>query len=263
MSSSTPQSTSDRPLAAIILAAGKGTRMDSDLPKVAIDVAGQPIVAWVVDAVRQAGASRVLLVVGHEAQIIRDLMQADDITFVDQVPQDGTAHAVECCREAMADFSGDVLVLAGDGPLLQAATIETMLERHCATNAAATLATSVIDDPTGYGRIVRDDAGRFAAIVEHRSASEEELAIHEVYPSYAVFDAAALFESLTDLEPDPRSGEYYLTALPQRLMAAGSVVEIVDAVPPQDVLSINTPQQLSEVEAILKARLGEGVESTP
>ncbi len=248
-----------RPLAAIILAAGKGTRMNSDLPKVAHEVAGRPMVMWVVDAVRRAGASRIVLVVGHAADTVRACFAGDDadIEYVMQAEQLGTGHAVEQCREAFAGFAGDVLVLAGDGPLIRPATIDAMLERHRGDAAAATLATSVVEDPTGYGRVIRDAGGGFAAIVEQKNATPEQLAVCEIYPSYACFDAEAMFDQLARLERDPVSGEYYVTELPAMLRAAGRTVAVVDAVPPEDVLSINTPQQLAEVDAILRHRLAE------
>ena len=230
--------------------------MQSDLPKVLHAVCDRPMVAWVVDAVRAAGATRIVLVVGFGADLVRQAFEGDDddIEFVIQAEQNGTGHATQCAQPALADFTGDVLVLAGDGPLIQAGTIDTMWARHRDTRAAATLATSVIEDPTGYGRVVRDADGRFEAIVEHKSATPEQRAIHEIYPSYACFEAGGLFDCLERLEPDATSGEYYVTEVPAMMRAAGQRVEVVDAVPPEDVLSINTPEQLAQVEAILAAR---------
>ncbi|MHC5003739.1 MAG: NTP transferase domain-containing protein [Planctomycetota bacterium] len=245
-----------RPLGAIILAAGKGTRMNSDLPKVVHAVAGRPMLWWVVKAVRAAGAERIVIIVGHGAETVREIFAGDDddIEFVVQEEQLGTGHATLCAERTLHDFAGDVLVLAGDGPLIRASTITRMRERHLDTRADATLATARVEDATGYGRVVRDDAGRFAAIVEHKNATPEQRAIREIYPSYACFDRAMLMESLRALEPDAVSGEYYLTEIPGRLARSGHRVEIVDAVPPEDVLSINTLEQLAQVEAILTAR---------
>lgn len=231
--------------------------MNSDLPKVAHEVAGSPIVRWVVEACRESGADPIVLVVGHAAEIVRQIFAGDhdDIVFVMQHEQRGTGHAVMCTTEALSAFDGDVLVLAGDGPLIRAETIRQMREHHTATGAAATLATSVIDDPTGYGRIVRDADGRFRAIVEHRDATPEQLKIREVYPSYACFDAGTLFASLEKLQPNAKSGELYVTDVPAILLTAGERVELLPAVPPEDVLSINTPEQLAEVDSILTSRL--------
>ncbi|HBZ97324.1 MAG TPA: glycosyl transferase family 2 [Phycisphaerales bacterium] len=251
----TSQSQSGRPVAAIVLAAGKGTRMGGDLPKVAFEVAGRPMVNWVVDALRSSGVQRVLLVVGYKSDHVRSLFDDDGhIEYIEQHEQLGTGHAVLCCHEALNGFEGDLVVLAGDGPLIRSETIDTLLRTHRHASAAATLATSHIEDPTGYGRIVRDDHGRFEAIVEHKNASDAVLAIHEVYPSYACFDADAMFGCLKSLPADAVTGEYYLTEVPAMLHTSGSTVEVVDAVPSEDVLSINTPDQLSEVDAILRSR---------
>jgi len=249
--------TTSRALAAVILAAGRGTRMQSDLPKVAHLVAGRSIVNWVVDACRAAGADPIVLVVGHGAESVRACFAGDDddLRFALQAEQRGTGHATLCAGGALDGFTGDVLVLAGDGPLIRASTIRLMVDRQRQTHAAATMATSHIPDPTGYGRIVRDDGGRFAAIVEHRNASEEIRRIREVYPSYACFDARKLLDILRTLRPDEGSGEYFITDVFTVLRERGERVEIVDAVPPEDVLSINTPAQLAEVDAILRARL--------
>ena len=255
--SATNSPSSTRPLAAIILAAGKGKRMNSDLPKVVHKVAGQSMVRWVVHACRESGADPIVLVIGHGGETVREAFHGDDrdIRYAIQDQQLGTGHATLCAKEALGDFDGDVLVLAGDGPLIRAATIKLMHRRHVETGAAATMATSVIPDPTGYGRIVRDASGRFDAIVEHKNATEAQRKIHEVYPSYACFDAMLLFEMLHQVGPDTVSQEYYLTDLFRMLKERGKRIEIVDAVPPEDILSINDPAQLAEVDEILRKRL--------
>ncbi|MGY8753159.1 MAG: NTP transferase domain-containing protein [Phycisphaerales bacterium] len=243
---------SNKPLAAIILAAGKGTRMGSDLPKVVHEVAGKPMVQWVVDAVREAGADRVILVIGHGAEIVKKAIP--NCEYVIQDPQLGTGHAVLVCKETLADFDGDILILGGDGPLLRASTVHDMVALQNETSASATLATSIIPDPTGYGRIVRDGNNTFSAIIEHKNATPAQLEIHEVYPSYAVFEAEKLWECLDSLEPNPLTNEYYLTEVPRMLKERGETVEVINAVAPEDILSINTQEQLHEVEAFLLAR---------
>ena len=254
---------------AIILAAGKGTRMKSDLPKVLHPIGGRPMVRAVVDACRGAGCGRVILVVGYKQELVREAL-ADDPTveFAVQEEQLGTGHAVVSAaplmqREAAAGGNA-VFVLAGDGPLIRAATLRTLLDRHRSTGSLATLATSVIDDPSGYGRIVREPMhaapgsplGRFVGIVEHKDAAPEQLKIREVNPSYYCFDARALFAALARVTPNASSGEYYITDVPGLLLAEGERVEVIDAVPPEDVLSINTPEQLAAVDAIFRGRAG-------
>jgi len=254
------QAKTTTPLAAIILAAGKGTRMDSDLPKVVHKVAGKPMVQWVVDAVREAGADRVILVVGHGASIVKN--EIPNCEYVLQEPQLGTGHAVLVCKEALADFEGNILILGGDGPLLRASTVHDMVVLQENTSAEATLATSVIPDPTGYGRIVRDEQNKFSAIIEHKNATPEQLEIHEVYPSYAVFESNSLWACLDVLKPNELTNEYYLTEVPRMLKDSGKTVEIINAVAPEDILSINTPEQLNEVELFLLARNNSEAEKT-
>lgn len=255
-------------LAAIILAAGKGTRMKSDLPKVAHEVAGRPMVWWVARACAQAGCSRIVLVVGHQREVVEGIFEGFDepgvsVEFAVQEPQLGTGHAVQCAMGCVEDLIGlgggaDVFVLAGDGPLIRAETLLTLRSRHDAAGASASLATAVIDDPSGYGRIVRDGGGAFRGIVEHKNCTDEQLAIREVNPSYYCFDGAALARSLPRLARDEKSGEYFITDVPGLLLAGGERVEVVGAVPAEDVLSINTPEQLRAVDLILRGRAGEG-----
>ncbi|MBI1375453.1 MAG: NTP transferase domain-containing protein [Phycisphaera sp.] len=258
------ESTNTRPLEAIILAAGKGTRMGSDLAKVLHPVADRPMVDWVLDACEAVGCRRNVVVVGHQADAVRDaLSDRATCVFVEQTEQLGTGHAVMVTEPAYPDAASratDVLVLCGDGPLIRTETLQTMLDTHRAAHAAATLATAVLDDPTGYGRIVRDDAGRFERIVEHKDATDAERAIHEVNPSYYCFDAAALFDTLSRVTNDNAKGEYYITDVLGLLIEAGERVEVIDAVPAEDVLSINTPEQLAEVDAILRQRVNANTE---
>jgi bifunctional UDP-N-acetylglucosamine pyrophosphorylase/glucosamine-1-phosphate N-acetyltransferase len=243
----------------VILAAGKGTRMPGDGPKVTREVAGRPMIRWVVEAVRDVGARPIVLVVGHGAEYVREVFRGDDgdLVSVVQEQQLGTGHATACARNALAGFDGDVLVLAGDGPLIRAETIRTLVDRHRDSGAAGTLATSTVEDATGYGRIVRGDDGRFEAIVEHASATDTQREIREIYPSYACYDAQLLFATLARLDADEASGELRVTDVPAMLKADGHDVELVDGFPPQDVLSINTPEQLDEVGEILSRRLEE------
>ncbi|MBX2853289.1 MAG: NTP transferase domain-containing protein [Phycisphaeraceae bacterium] len=243
---------------AIIMAAGKGTRMGGDLPKVIHEVAGKPMVYWVVKACKEAGAQRCILVIGYKGELVREALAGEDgVEFVEQTEQLGTAHAVQMAEPAFdGQPIGDLFVLAGDGPLIRAQTLSRLVEVHRRTNAAATLATSVIEDPTGYGRIVRDADGTFDAIVEQKDATDAQLAIQEVNPSYYCFDGQKMFKTIDQISANNAQGEYYITDAPGILKGTGQTVTVVDAVPPEDVLSINNPDQLATVDLILRERLG-------
>ncbi len=247
-------------LAAVILAAGKGKRMQSDLPKVLHEAGGAPMVRWVVEAVRRSGAGRVILVVGHGQELVRAAFGPEDpdeapIEFAVQDRQLGTGHAVRCAEAHLAGFEGDVLVLCGDGPLIRAETIEKLVDTHHREGADATLATACVADPSGYGRIVRDEHGAFVGIVEEKNATEEQKAIREINPSYYCFRAGPLFDALRRVERNEATGEYYLTDAPSTLLREGGKVAVVDAVPADEVHSVNTPEQLAQVDALLRRRL--------
>jgi UDP-N-acetylglucosamine diphosphorylase/glucosamine-1-phosphate N-acetyltransferase len=241
---------------AIILAAGKGTRMRSDLPKVVFPVGGRPMVCAVVDACRAAGVGRVVVIVGYKQEAVREALAGHDVEYAVQSEQLGTGHAV---MSAAASFEGagegeHAFVLCGDGPLIRPSTLLRMRQVHESTGAAATLATAVIDNPTGYGRIDRHADGSFRAIVEHKNCTPEQLAIREVNPSYYGFGVRDRFGALRQVRRNPVSNEYYVTDVPELLLAAGRRVEVIEAVPPEDILSINTPEDLAEVDRIYRSR---------
>lgn len=233
--------------------------MRSDLPKVVHPVGGRAMVCAVVDACREAGCGRIVVVVGYQQEKVRAaLSDFDGIEFAIQAEQHGTGHAVQCAAGLFGRETAvpgrEVLVLCGDGPLIHAETLEKVLTRHRQSGAAATLATSVLENPDGYGRIVRDRAGGFEAIVEQKLCTPEQLKIREVNPSYYCFDTQALFSTLSKVERNPTSGEYYITDVPALLLAERRRVEVIQAVPPEDVLSINTPEDLAAVDAIYCSR---------
>jgi bifunctional UDP-N-acetylglucosamine pyrophosphorylase/glucosamine-1-phosphate N-acetyltransferase len=241
---------------AIILAAGISSRMRMDLPKVLHEVCGRPMLAYVLDACREAGIRKLYVVVGFGARQVKEQFNdAQDIVWVEQAEQKGTAHAVMCCREYLGDFAGGTYVLCGDGPLVRAEILEGLGEKQAAEQAAATLATAVLEDPTGYGRIIRDEAGNIAAIVEQGDCTSEQLQIREVNPSYYLFDNRILFESLDKVRPDNVKGEYYLTDAIAIIMEAGHKVSAVAAVQPEEAMSANTKEQLAELNRIMGERI--------
>lgn len=247
--------------AAIILAAGKGTRMNADLPKVLHEVGGRPMVCAVIDACREVGCGRIVVVVGYKHELVCEaLADQADVEFALQDPQHGTGHAVRITQDLFdQERSGtghEVFVLCGDGPLIRAVTLETILARHRELNAAATLATAILDDPTGYGRIIRDATGGFRAIVEQKNCDPQQLAVREVNPSYYCFEARAMFDALEQVKRNELSGEYYVTDVPELLLGQDRVVEVIQAVPEEDVLSINTVEDLELVDNVYRQRVG-------
>lgn len=242
-------------LAAIILAAGKGSRMNSDLAKVLHEAGDAPMIHWVVDACRQAGCARVILVVGHQREAVMELYKGeDDVRFAVQEEQLGTGHATLCAAPALEGFEGDTLVLAGDGPLIRGETLRTLADLHRSSGAACTMATTTVSDPTGYGRIVRDSEGRFQRIVEQRDLEPGQGTISEVNPSIFCFDAGRLFDALGRVGRSGSSGEYYLTHVPEMLLREGERVELLADLPADEAESVNTPEQLAAVDRVLRDR---------
>jgi UDP-N-acetylglucosamine diphosphorylase/glucosamine-1-phosphate N-acetyltransferase len=245
---------STRPLA-IILAAGQGTRMNTDLPKVLVEVCGRPMIRYVVDAVREAGIEWIVVVVGHGGELVRkELAGEPKLTFVEQELQLGTGHAVMMCCDQLARQEGPVLILAGDSPMVQASSLRKLLEEFEAHWPACLLGTATKPDPAGLGRIVRDAGGQFAAIVEEKDASPEVRAIKEVNMSTYVFRARELIWALGRLTTDNAQGEYYLTDCPGILKAAGRQVVALCELEPCESLSVNTLEELAAVEAEMKKK---------
>ncbi|QEG22979.1 sugar phosphate nucleotidyltransferase [Mariniblastus fucicola] len=246
-------STPDAPIA-IVLAAGKGTRMKSELPKVLCEAAGRPLVSYVIDSLRTAGVGKIVAVVGYRADLVKETLASDnDIDFALQEEQLGTGHAVMMCREAIANHNGPVVVVAGDSPMLQSDSIAALLKDFADTNPACILGTLIHEDPTGLGRIVRDGDGKFTGIVEEKDASEDEKAISEVNMSTYVFDCQKMLGALDRLTDDNRQKEYYITDVPGIMLADGEDVRALPVLKPIEALSVNTVEHLQAVEeALLK-----------
>ncbi len=241
---------------AILLAAGVSSRMNTKLPKVLHEVTGRPMLAYVLDACRSVGVDKIYVIVGFGADQVQDrFADASDIVWVHQTQQLGTAHAVMCCREHLEHFVGQTLVLCGDGPLIRAKTLQTLIEKHEAEQSAATLATAVLDDPTGYGRIVRDAYGNIQGIVEHSDCTPEQRVIKEVNPSYYLFNNQALFKALSQVKPNNVKNEYYLTDALSVLIATGNKVVAVTAVRPEEAMGVNSRAQLSVASKIMQHRV--------
>ncbi|RZS65648.1 UDP-N-acetylglucosamine pyrophosphorylase /glucosamine-1-phosphate N-acetyltransferase [Agromyces ramosus] len=251
----------DQQLAIIVLAAGQGTRMKSATPKLLHPLAGSPIVAHVLRTANALGAAHVVAVVRHERDRVAAEVEAamPGIIVVDQDEIPGTGRAVEQALAALPDgFDGEVLVLNGDVPLLDADTLAAFLGQHRGHAAQASVLSAVYDDPTGYGRVVRDDRGGFDRIVEQKDATDDERAIAEINAGIYAFGAGALRDQLANLTTDNAQGEKYLTDVIQLLREAGSEVEAVPVSEPWLVAGINDRAQLSETAARLNALIVRG-----
>ncbi|MCL1799434.1 MAG: bifunctional UDP-N-acetylglucosamine diphosphorylase/glucosamine-1-phosphate N-acetyltransferase GlmU [Eggerthellaceae bacterium] len=242
---------------AIILAAGMGTRMNSKKPKVAHELLGKPLVRWVVDAARAAGVDEVVTVLGHGREQVIPLVEGDTaIVFQEQLR--GTADAVLACKEAFAGFDGPVLVLSGDCPLITPRTIGELVEEQTHSKAAAVVLTMELEDPSGYGRIIRDSAGEVERIVEQKDGSAEELAITECNSGFYCFDAQALFAALEQVSTDNAQGEFYLTDVLGICRAAGQRVSALPTAHPEECLGINSRVQLAQAARHLQKRINRG-----
>lgn len=241
--------------AAIVLAAGEGTRMRSTVPKVAHEVLGIPMVRYVIDAVRGMGAGRIITVVGHGAEAVAELVS--DTESVVQESQLGTGDAVRAAAGALRDFDGPVIVVAGDVPLLRSETLSALLDAWEAAGGGCALLTAYIPDPTGYGRIVRDDAGLVTGIVEQRDLEPGQLGIGECNVGTYCFDASELFETLARVTPVNAQGEYYLTDVIALLREAGRPVTGVVLDDVDESHGVNTRVQLASVSRIMQRRINE------
>lgn len=238
---------------AVVLAAGKGTRMKSDLPKVLCEANGRPLIDWVLDALEAAGVQQFLVVVGYEAELVKQALQdRDGVKFVLQDQQLGTGHAVKVCEDHLEGHDGPVLIVAGDSPMIQPESIRSLLDGFETEALDCLLGTLLKENPQGLGRIVRDEAGRFEAIVEEKDATDEQRAITEVNMSTYLFRPEHLLWALGQLKNNNRQGEFYLTDCPAILLGAGRKVDALPVLKPCEALSVNTVDELAEVEIALQ-----------
>lgn len=239
----------DRALA-VVLAAGKGVRMQSDLPKVLVPARGRPLVEYVLDAIAAAGVEQTVVVVGYRGDDVRkQLSGRKGVSFAEQKEQLGTGHAVQMCREQLAAHEGPVLIVTGDSPLIQADSIRDLLADFRKAKPACLLGTLHKANPKGLGRIVRDGENRFQAIVEEKDATESQRQITEVNMSTYVFECRDLRWALDQLQNTNNQKEYYLTDCPGILRRAGRDVRALPVLRPCEALSVNTADELRVVEA--------------
>ncbi len=239
---------------AIILAAGKGTRMKSRLPKVLHGVCGKPMLEHVISAAAGAGVSRNIVIIGHGSDMIRESVKFD-VAWVEQTEQLGTGHAVMQAERLLTGFTGSILVLCGDTPLISPATLERLFQEHTAAGNSVTVLTADIADPTGYGRIIRDSTGAVTGIVEHRDASGEQLRINEINTGIYCFAAKELFAALQKISPANAQGEYYLTDVLAVIAEQGGRTGAVKVEDARETMGINDRVQLAAAEALMRRKI--------
>lgn len=243
-------------LAVVILAAGLGKRMKSpDKPKVMFEICSKPMIRYVVELALKCNADKVIPIVGYHREQVIDLLDKlfpnKNILYAIQEEQNGTGHAVLQTESLLKDFDGDILILSGDVPLLKHETVEKLIFEHFENNNNATLLTTVFNDASGYGRIVRDDKERFLKIVEDKDATEEEKKIHEINPAIYIVKSKLLFDALNKITPENNQKEYYLTDIFHFIPSEkiGTVVTDNEL----EVTGINSIEQLKEIESVLTA----------
>ena len=238
---------------ALILAAGQGTRIKSDLPKVLHKVCGKEMVNHVIDTMRKAKIDDINVIIGKGAELVKEKTASRNVSYSLQEEQLGTGHAVKCAIDFLKNKTGVVGVFAGDAPLIKPETINKLFETHMENKNAATLLSSIVEDPTGYGRIVRD-GDEVLKIVEHKDCTEEELKINEMNAAIYCFDIESLLSSLEKLSNDNNQGEYYLTDVIGILKDEGKKVGAL-SIDYEETIGVNSRVQLAEAEEILRRRI--------
>ncbi len=241
-------------LAVVILAAGKGTRMQSDQAKVLHPVQSQPMLRHVLDTVAILKPARQVVVVGFDAEAVKAACKGYDAEFALQDQQHGTGHAVQQAQTVLADFKGEVLILCGDMPLMKSSTLLALVEQHQETGAACTLLVLKTEEPRDFGRVVHDPEGRVERIVEHRDATEEEKTIDEYNAGVYCFDKDILFKALGALDTNNAQAEYYLTDTIGRIHQEGLLIQSLQTHDALEVFGINSPEDLKRAETIMAQR---------
>ncbi len=241
-------------LKAVILAAGKGTRMESDLPKVIHTIDEKPMVEYVIQSVKEAGIQNICLIVGYKAEQVKAAVTSK-VTYVYQEEQLGTGHAVKCAKDFIGD-QGEVLVLCGDTPLITGKTLKSAMDFHKESNNQMTVISAIIDDPAGYGRIIRDQDGNFVKNVEHKDATEEERKSREVNSGMYIFHASDLQNALTKINNNNAQGEYYLPDALEIIKKEGGKVDAYILEDSDEMAGVNTKAQLKSAADIMAKRKG-------
>ena len=237
----------NKPLAAVILAAGKGTRMGSDLPKVLHEVGGKPMIVHVIHTARNLGAEKIITVIGHRYELVQKELENEYVECILQLQQLGTAHAVMQCQDFLSDFQDNVLILYGDVPLIKVETLFQLIEVHENEDALSTILTTDLPYPTGYGRIIRNPDRSLMKIVEEKDATDKEREIHEINSGIYVFDAQTLFRLLPKVGNNNTQNEYYLPDVLNLIIKEKGKVAIDKINNYIEIQGVNTIEQLTEV----------------
>jgi bifunctional UDP-N-acetylglucosamine pyrophosphorylase / glucosamine-1-phosphate N-acetyltransferase len=248
----------NKKLAAVILAAGRGTRMKSSRSKVLHTLAGVPMGTFPIKLAQSLGANPITLVIGHDPENVRDAFAGENIQFALQHDQLGTGHALLCAEPSLSRFSGSLLLLCGDVPLLKEETLDQLYEHHCSQQASMTLLTVNLSDPTGYGRILRQGKD-VVRIIEEKDATPEEKTITEINTGIYLFETPLIFELLNRLDNGNAQGEYYLTDTIQLAHEKGLKISAVVVEDPEEVQGINDRVQLAQAEAVVRRRINENL----
>ncbi len=245
---------SHKHLSTVILAAGKGTRMQSDQAKVLHLLCGEPLLAYSLTLAETIHSEKIVVIVGHQAELVRRAFPSPEFIFVEQRPLLGTGHAVLQARDQFSDYAGMILILCGDVPCLKIATVMSLIERHCRQQAVVTVMTAVLDNPGSYGRVITGQDGDVLRIVEARDATDQEKKVREINTGIYCADSRFLFEAVAQINNDNSQKEYYLTDIIEIACKAGCRVRSFIAADPFEVMGVNTLEDLEKAHDYLSCR---------
>jgi len=247
---------SKQKLATVILAAGKGTRMKSDLPKVLHIVDDKPMLTHVIGLAKQLNSERIINILGHKKELVIEAIKSENVEYVIQEPQLGTGHAVQQTYPLLKDFDGDILVLSGDVPLLKKSTIEKMLRIHRDADNGATVLTAIFEDPHGYGRVIRKDDNTLDKIIEEKDCNDKQRKIKEINAGIYIFKSRELFPALDKIKKDNKQNEYYLPDALKYIAKSGQSIALHITSEPMEISGVNTVEQLKELNLTYKKWYG-------
>ena len=234
-------------LSVVIMAAGKGTRMNSDIPKVLHKLSGKTLLQHVIDTAKELNPKKIVVIIGHEAQMIRNSVESNEILFSYQLEQKGTGHAIMQTEEHLKDFKGQTLILSGDVPLIKKSTLLSLIEKQIDNNFEASMLTAEISNPSGYGRVIRDN-NNLKEVREHKDCDEDELLIKEINTGIYVFNNQGLFDLLPKLKNENTQSEYYLPDVLPMIVSSGGNIGLEKSNNFTEIQGVNTLEQLSILE---------------